>query len=180
MSNSVENQAPEPRLIETVVSGGQTGVDRAALDAAIAAGTPISGWCPRGRRSEDGRIPQHYGLRETASRNYAVRTEWNIRDSDGTLIIAMRALTGGTRLTWQLAQKQGKPCHVVHLRESTDMELFSEQNSTTDRCSAVVEWIRENRIRVLNVAGPRASSHPEIHSEAQELISLVLKQLKND
>lgn len=177
MNQSAENYEPSARLLETIVSGGQTGVDRAALDAAISVGMPISGWCPRGRRSEDGQIPEQYALKETVSRNYAVRTEWNIRDSDGTLIIAMKTLTGGTRLTWQLAKKHGKPCHVVHLRESSGEELFSDQNSTTERCCAVVEWIRKNRIRVLNVAGPRASSHPEIHGEAQELVTLVLQRL---
>ena len=136
-----------------------------------------AGWCPQGRRSEAGRIPDRYPLQETVSRNYTVRTEWNIRDSDGTLIIAMKTLTGGTRLTWQLAKKHPKPCHVVHLRESADDELFSDQNSTTDQCSAVVEWIRENRIRVLNVAGPRASSYPEIYTEAKQLVTAVLLQL---
>lgn len=180
MSSSEKKSSALPRCLTTIVSGGQTGVDRAALDAAISVGIEISGWCPQGRRSEDGQIPARYPLKETASRNYTVRTEWNIKDSDGTLIIAMRTLTGGTRLTWQLAKKRQKPCHVVHLRESADDELFSGQNPPTDHCSAVVEWIRENRIRVLNVAGPRASSHPEIHAEAQQLITAVLQQLLVD
>lgn len=178
MSSTGKKTSSSTSPLSTIVSGGQTGVDRAALDAAIGVGTEIGGWCPQGRRSEDGQIPLLYGLKETASRNYTVRTEWNIRDSDGTLIIAMKTLTGGTRLTWQLTKKHQKPCYVVHLRESADAELFSSQNSPTDHCSAVVEWIRENRIRVLNVAGPRASSHPEIHSEAEQIVTAILQQLK--
>ena len=177
MSSTEKKSSSSTTPLNTIVSGGQTGVDRAALDAAIAVGIKSAGWCPQGRRSEDGQIPACYQLKETASRNYTVRTEWNIRDSDGTLIIAMRTLTGGTRLTWRLAKKLQKPCHVVHLRESADAELFSDQNPPTDHCSAVVEWIRENRICVLNVAGPRASSHPEIHAEAQQLITEVLQRL---
>lgn len=180
MSSSEKNHSSSTSPLSNVVSGGQTGVDQAALDAAIAAGIEIGGWCPQGRRSEDGTIPERYTLKETASRNYTVRTEWNIRDSDGTLIIAMKTLTGGTRLTWQLTKKHGKPCHVVHLRESAGGELFSDQNSITDRCSAVVDWIRENRIRVLNVAGPRASSHPEIHTEAKQLLAAVLLELNSE
>lgn len=175
MNEPDKNQILNSSLPETIVSGGQTGVDRAALDAAIACGLPITGWCPRGRRSEDGVIPAEYDLRETASRNYAVRTEWNIRDSDGTLIIAMGQLSGGTRLTWQLAGKHGKPRQVVHLRESPGQLPFSDQNSVTDQCSAVVEWIQANRIRVLNVAGPRGSSHPKIYAEAKDFVRAVLQ-----
>ena len=177
MNRSKNNPISPAACLDTIVSGGQTGVDQAGLDAAIAVGIKTAGWCPQGRRSEAGRIPDRYPLQETVSRNYTVRTEWNIRDSDGTLIIAMKTLTGGTRLTWQLAKKHQKPCHVVHLRESADDELFSDQNSTTDQCSAVVEWIRENRIRVLNVAGPRASSYPKIYTEAKQLVTAVLLQL---
>ena len=88
-----------PRLVDKIISGGQTGVDRAALDVALIAGIDCGGWCPLGRKAEDGPLPLHYPLTETESDDYALRTEYNIRDSDGTLILARRPLTGGTALT---------------------------------------------------------------------------------
>mgnify|MGYP003793290687 CR=1 FL=1 len=91
-------------MIKKIVSGGQTGVDRAALDVAMQLGIPVGGWCPRGRRAEDGRIPDSYPLREASSVNYAKRTELNVRDSDGTLILSGGPLTGGTALTESLAR----------------------------------------------------------------------------
>ncbi|MCC6355238.1 MAG: putative molybdenum carrier protein [Verrucomicrobiae bacterium] len=101
---------PKP-IIEKIVSGGQTGADRAALDAAIALGIPHGGWCPKGRRAEDGRIPGRYRLAETPGANYLQRTEWNVRDSDGTVLFTLgKAATGGSRKTIEIARRLGGPC----------------------------------------------------------------------
>lgn len=133
---------PIGRFPARVVSGGQTGVDRAALDVALEIGLEIGGWCPSGRRAEDGEIPARYPLRETPSRRYAQRTAWNVRDSDATLILRRDALTGGSALTAGLAARMGRPLLVVDLSERPDP-------------GAVRRWFEAHRVRVLNVAGPR-------------------------
>jgi len=160
-----------------VVSGGQTGVDRAALDAAMQIGIPVTGWCPRERRAEDGPVPEDYPLVETSSLNYAVRTEWNVRDSDGTLIVALNELTGGTGLTAKLARQHNQPYHVVRLLARKKSAL-GNGNSEDDQIVAVVDWIRAHKIRVLNVAGPRGSSdnriYPLAHSFCREVLTALL------
>lgn len=160
--------------VEKIVSGGQTGVDRAALDAGLDSGVGIGGWCPRGRRAEDGRIPAVYPLRETSARSYAVRTEWNVRDSDGTLILVMHEVSSGTRLTLDLTQKLGKPSLVIHLRPAGQDTLFSDTNSLNEQTDSVVAWLRRHRIRILNVAGPRGSSHSDVYAEARQFMSVLL------
>jgi hypothetical protein len=137
--------------IRQIVSGGQTGVDRAALDAAIALGLSHGGWCPRGRIAEDGPIPSGYQLRETESSEYPVRTEQNVLDSDATLILYRGRLYGGTELTRRLAVKHGKPLRLVNLDKDFD-------------AVDVLQWIQEQSIHILNVAGPRESSSPGIGS----------------
>lgn len=148
--------------LDRVVSGGQTGVDRAALDAAREMGIPFGGWCPRGRRAEDGPIPATYPLRETPSGGYPERTAWNVRDSDGTLVITRGKPQGGTGLTVSLARRAGRPVLVVDLEAGY-------------RVSDARAFLAENDIRVLNVAGPRESETPGIHDEAvgflRELLS---------
>jgi hypothetical protein len=144
-----------------VVSGGQTGVDRAALDAAIAAGVPHGGWCPRGRRAEDGPIVARYALREHASSDYAARTEANVIDSDGTLILADDALSGGTALTREYAARHAKPLLVVDLATPPDV-------------AAVRAWIEAHDLRVLNVAGPRESQRPGIGARARAFLDRLL------
>lgn len=163
--------------LERIVSGGQTGVDRAGLDAALEAGLPIGGWCPKGRRSEDGRIPARYPLTETDARSYAVRTEWNVRDSDGTLVLAMGEVSSGTKLTINFAKKADKPLQVVMLRPVKQPGLFDNQNSLTEQTDLVVEWIRNNRIRTLNVAGPRGSSHPDVYEESRQFMTVVFQAI---
>jgi len=148
-------------MLTRIVSGGQTGVDRGALDAAIAAGLEHGGWCPRGRHAEDGAIPQRYRLAETPSLRYEVRTEWNVRDSDGTLVLASGPVLGGTKLTVECARKYARPCMIVDLRENADAE-------------AVAEWIGENGIEVLNVAGPRESESPGIGEMARRFVSQII------
>lgn len=151
--------------LERVVSGGQTGVDRAALDVALILGIPIGGWCPQGRKAEDARLPAHYPLRETPSDQYAERTEWNVRDSDGTLILTRGPVCGGTSLTRVLAQRMNRPYLVMQLDEFASVE-------------AVLKWIERERIRILNVAGPRQSSQPQIYAAAVEFLTALFKQTK--
>jgi hypothetical protein len=136
-----------------IISGGQTGVDRAALDVALAVRIPCGGWCPRGRRAEDGRIPDRYPLSETASADYAARTEANVRDSDGTLLIHLGAMEGGTALTKRFAEQSGRPCFAVDPRSDTAL-------------ADTLAWLETNDVSDLNVAGPRASKEPAIYDEA--------------
>jgi hypothetical protein len=144
-----------------IVSGGQTGVDRAALDVAIALGIPHGGWCPCGRLAEDGPIPARYQLRETEPPDYAVRTEANVRDSDATLIVCRGRPRGGTELTLRLARQHGKPHMVVDLTKTPDAE-------------AIRRWLAEHDVATLNVAGPRESQSPGIAALAGELLKRVL------
>jgi len=141
-------------LLRRLISGGQTGVDRAALDWAINHRVEHGGWCPRGRRAEDGQIPMRYQLVETESPGYAERTKRNVRESDATLILNIGALEGGTLLTQRIAAGAGKPFLVVHL-------------DAPDRAAElrrILEWLGSAAFLVLNVAGPRESSRPGIYS----------------
>ena len=135
-----------------IVSGGQTGADRAALDWAIAHELPHGGWCPRGRKAEDGTIPSRYRLSETPGAAYVQRTEWNVRDSDGTVVLSLsRTLTGGSSKTVELARQHGKPW--IHLARDAH---------AVDAADQLRRFVEEHGIRVLNVAGPRASTEPGI------------------
>ena len=138
----------------TIMSGGQTGADRAALDFAIRLGIPHEGWCPRGRRAEDGPLDACYKLRETPSLKYDQRTRWNVRDSDATLVVTIRPKpTGGTALTLGVARQQRKPClHIA--RDETLVDCGSRRT--------LGEFLAEHQVERLNVAGPRASQEPEI------------------
>jgi len=141
------------RTPERIVSGGQTGADRAALDWAIAHGIPHGGWCPRGRRAEDGRISDCYALRETPSRDYEQRTRWNVRDSDGTLIVSRSgALTGGSAYTARCGERLARPWLHVH--------------PGADDAQAIRAFLEQHRICTLNVAGPRTSTDPGIYEYA--------------
>jgi hypothetical protein len=103
-------------MIGRLVSGGQSGVDRAALDAALELGIPCGGWCPKGRKAENGAIPARYPFVETPSGGYSQRTRWNIRDADGTLILSWGKPTGGTLLTVKECRSAGKPHVVIDLQ----------------------------------------------------------------
>jgi len=148
--------------IERIVSGGQTGVDRAALDVALELGLPCGGWCPRGRLAEDGPIDPRYPLRETTSADYAQRTELNVRDSDGTLILTVGTPTGGTLLTKTTAERLEKPLFLVD---------FEEQPAVGD----VLAWVERSAVRELNVAGPRASQQPGIDERARTFLRALLR-----
>ncbi len=148
------------RPIDKIISGGQTGVDRAALDVALERGIPCGGWCPRGRRAEDGVVPERYPVVETPSPRYMQRTDWNVRDSDATLALVRRRPAGGTWATVRLAARHGRPWRVIVLDERT-------------RPGGIVAWLRINRVRVLNVAGPRESERPGIYDRARALLLAV-------
>ncbi len=151
-----------PVIPGKIVSGGQTGVDRAALDAALALGVPVGGWCPLDRKAEDGRIPDRYPVTETTSPSYKKRTKLNVQDSDGTLVLNIGALDGGTLATVKIARELKQPCLVVKIEVGADV-------------GAILEWLSRNSIRVLNVAGPRVSKRPGIYSRALELLELILQ-----
>jgi hypothetical protein len=148
-------------MLEKIVSGGQTGVDRAALDAAIGAGLACGGWCPAGRRAEDGVIPDCYRLKETPSGKYRQRTEWNVRDSDGTLVLVRGIPQGGTRYAVYCALRLGRQFCLVSLDGSEDP-------------GRVAAWIDSRMIAVLNVAGPRASSDRHIYADARSFLDQVI------
>lgn len=143
-----------------IISGGQTGADRAALDAAIERGIPHGGWLPRGRKAEDGPVPKRYALQELASPKYRDRTRKNILDSDGTLIVSFGPLTGGSALTEALAIRHDRPC--LHL----NMNLITPSRAA----SALEQWLEKFEISTLNVAGPRASGEPRIYDTVKELL----------
>ena len=144
-----------------IVSGGQTGVDRAALEFALARGLACGGWCPRGRRAEDGAIDARFPLRETPSPDYAERTEWNVRDSDATLVLTRGTPKGGTALTVELARALGRPHRIVDLAAHPE-------------AAGVRAWLAEQDVRVLNVAGPRESQQPGIGALARDFLEQVL------
>lgn len=145
-------------------SGGQTGADRAALDAALAAGVSIGGWCPQGRLAEDGPIPPRYPLRETPTAVYAERTAWNVRDADATLVLTRGEPTGGTATTICVARDLGKPVCVIDLTETPEV-------------APVVAWVRAHDVAVLNVAGPRESTAPGIYTDVQRFVTRLLRLL---
>lgn len=139
-------------LVEAIWSGGQTGADRAGLDFAIAEGIPHGGWCPKGRKAEDGQIPARYQLSETPRADYLQRTEWNVRDTDGTVVFTVGvALGGGSKRTADYAIKHRKP--FLHL---------SSQGSGEASGTLLRQFIAQHGIRVLNVAGTRSSKEPEV------------------
>jgi len=151
-------------MIEKIVSGGQTGADRAGLDAAMACGVPHGRWCPKGRTAEDGRIPAVYLLRETAEELLEVRTERNVIDSDGTVIFTLGALSGGSLKTAEFARAHGRPWLHVDLTGVTDEEAVR----------VLGEFVEGNGIRVLNVAGSRGSAGVQVGRRTFEIVRRVL------
>lgn len=153
--------------IERIVSGGQTGVDRAALDVAIELQIPHGGWCPLGRIAEDGPIPVRYQLEEHPSPKYSDRTKRNVIDSDATLVLYSSILEGGTFKTFRYAESIAKPVLKIRLTHP-------------GRIERVHEWIKKANVRTLNIAGPRASKEPEIYQRALDYLLQVFatKQTK--
>ncbi len=156
--------ALSPGLVR-IVSGGQTGVDRAALDAALAAGVDCGGWCPRGRRAEDGPIAPGYPLDETDSEDYRVRTRQNVADSDATVIIYFAGLFGGTAKTRQYCRQLQKPCLLL------DGSRLSVTQATAD----IARFRAANNARSLNFAGPRASGEPRAYAYTRQVLGALLQ-----
>ena len=148
-----------------IVSGGQTGVDRGALDAALALDSPCGGWCPEGRLAEDGAISDVYPLTELSNGYYRHRTRKNIEDSDGTVIIYFGEIEGGTELTLQLCIKKQVPYKLIDGAEITESRA----------AQIIAEFISTNNIERLNVAGPRASKEARAYPYAKETITLLLQ-----
>jgi hypothetical protein len=171
----LDYRAPEPTLARrmnraqlTILSGGQAGADRAALDWAMAHGVPHGGWCPKGRRAEDGAVPARYALRETPGADYAERTEWNVRDAEATVIFSIGAtLSGGSRKTLELAQQYGKP--VLHLAAS---------DTASPHAARLRDFLVAHRVSRLNVAGPRASEEAGIADFVNAVLSGALESGK--
>jgi hypothetical protein len=151
-------------MIKKIISGGQTGADQAGLDAAIKYGIPHGGAIPKGRMTEDGVLPEKYNLTEMATKSYPKRTEKNVVDSDGTVIFTHGKLTGGSLLTRKKAIEHEKP--VIHL-DLTGMKV-------EDSAMALQQFIVENSIEVLNVAGPRASKDGNIYEAVFEILGSIL------
>ncbi|PID40007.1 MAG: hypothetical protein CR984_05430 [Proteobacteria bacterium] len=153
-------------MLRTIISGGQTGVDRAALDVAIRLGIAHGGWIPKGRRAEDGPLPDHYQLQEMPTEAYEARTEKNVMEADGTLLISRGSPTGGTDFTRKLALKHGK--QLLHIDLTTGQR-------PPEAGSLIASWIEMNRIEILNVAGPRASGDPSIYMDAVHILTHALQ-----
>jgi Circularly permutated YpsA SLOG family len=152
------------RFCDHIISGGQTGADRAAaLDFAIEHGYPHGGWAPSGRQAEDGVIPLKYQLTELADGGYLQRNKRNVLDSDGTLIVNLGELDGGTLTTRGFAQRLGKPYLLAPIDAGTLQET----------ATLVLGWIGQHSIACLNVAGPRESKRPDIYHATYELLELV-------
>jgi hypothetical protein len=144
-----------------IISGGQTGADRAGLDAAMELNIPIGGWCPKGRKAEDGPIVEKYPLQETTLGDYRVRTEKNVKESDGTIIFTIGKPTGGTALTVKKAKALDKPHMVIDLDDDYDFD-------------AVKGWLVDNNIEVLNIAGPRGSKFPDVYDRVKGYLKTLL------
>jgi len=151
-------------LIKKIISGGQTGADQAALDAAIKWNIPYGGWVPRGRLTEAGRLPDKYNMQEMTTDSYPARTEQNVIDSDGSLIISHGPLTDGSKHTKEMALKHNKPCIHIDLNEIDASKAAGQ----------IQEWITKSRIEILNVAGPRASNDPSIYQAVMHVLTIVL------
>ncbi len=144
----------------TIISGGQTGVDRAALDVAIKWGLPYRGWCPAGRWAEDGEISERYLLRVTPESNPAQRTVWNVQESDGVLILGGIEDSEGTRLARKTAEGLKRPVYHAALRIPVEL---------------VIQWVQDLESGIVNVAGPRESEQPGIYAGAFEFLERVVR-----
>lgn len=153
---------------EKIVSGGQTGVDQAGLDFAMLAGIPHAGWCPLGRRSEDGPIPAKYCLQETLSDYYRDRTTRNVQDSDGTIVFISGSIDAepGSALTFQLCRMNDRPSLLINFAVDT----------VENAAKSIREFVRDRQIKVLNIAGSRASISPGIGEKVIKALKLAFSE----
>ncbi len=151
-------------MVKKIISGGQTGADRAALDVAIKLGVLHGGWIPKGRLTENGMLDDRYHLKEMETANYNKRTEQNVIDSDGTLIISHGKLTGGSEYTRDMALEHGRPWLHIDLNKTTPSQAARR----------IKHWLAEHEIDVLNVAGPRASKDPFIYGSTTDVLEKAL------
>ncbi|MBT8358098.1 MAG: hypothetical protein HKO79_05910 [Desulfobacterales bacterium] len=151
-------------MIKKIISGGQTGADQAAIDLAIKLGIPYGGWLPKGRKTEKGPLPEKYLLQELPERSYSKRTQKNVIDSDGTLIVSHGELTGGSELTRITAKQNDRPCLHIDLNKTIAFKAAEQ----------IRNWIETNKIEVLNVAGPRESNDPKIYKAVGDILETVL------
>jgi len=151
-----------------IISGAQTGVDRAALDAALTANIPAGGWCPAGRKAEDGTIPEHYPVIELPGSGYRQRTRQNVADSDGTVIIYFGYPSGGTELTISFCIEQKKPYLLI------DTEVVSQQQAA----QRIMDFIERFKVSVLNAAGPRASGEADAYPYTLAVMNTVCRELE--
>ena len=158
-------------MVGKIISGGQTGADQAALDAAIKFNIAHGGWVPKGRKTENGVLPEKYRMQEMDTANYAARTRRNVMDSDGTVLLARGPLSGGTLLTRKIAHQADRPCCHIDLLAMDEFEGALMLNS----------FVTESDIRVLNVAGPRLSNDPGIYRSVKAVIeALIYMQVLED
>jgi hypothetical protein len=157
-------------LPQKIISGGQTGVDQGALDFALSRGIECGGWCPKGRQSETGRIPEKYPVREVENEDYNERTRRNIQDSDATLLITVgNRMEAGTRLTLEWAQGVGKP--IFHI------DLAVQEESLENRIREVISWYESHSINILNVAGNRESTAAGIQQNTFDILGRIFSPL---
>ena len=178
-------QQSQKSIFSKIVSGGQTGVDQGALEAALALNHPCGGWCPKGRLSEAGIIPAIFPVREHSSLDYRDRTTANVRDSDGTLLFTFGEPSGGTAYTLEQAEALGRPYCLVDLYEAVPDVITQdggvlvfrqapEERPELPDVQAIRDWGCRQAVSVLNVAGPRESNHPGIQQIVKAVMLRVL------
>jgi Circularly permutated YpsA SLOG family len=150
-----------------IISGGQTGVDRAALDVALRHGTECGGWCPAGRLDEFGKIPDHYPVQELQYGSFAERTLQNVKDSDATVVIYLAELRGGTEHSVRFCVELERPYELID----------ASTVATQDAAKLIVDFVRKNKIGILNIAGPRQSEWPEGYDYVSRVLDIFLTDL---
>jgi len=155
-------------MIKKIISGSQTGLNRAVLDVALEKNVPCTGWCPKGRVAEDGVLAKKYPLQEAKFTDERIPTEMNVIESDGTLILTRGRPTGCTALAEVLARRHAKPLLVIDLMKVLNRDMM---------LSYIKKWINDRKIETLNVAGPRESRCPGIYQDTRVLMGMLLNNL---